>query len=133
LKTVRLSLTVPSESRGIIKSENHQIANEEMNQFPESRAPNPESRPYADFLGSSRAITTVNGTLCYDTDLYPFGGELAFVNNCAQHYKFAGMERETETGNDYTQYRRFAFNLARWLSPDPVAGDVTNPRSLKRI
>ena len=54
------------------------------------------------------------------------------MNTCAQNYKFAGMERDAETGNDHTWYRQYASNLGRWLSPDPVAGSALNPQSLNR-
>jgi len=87
---------------------------------------------FGDHLGSSRAITTSNGTLCYDADFLPFGYELAFTNTCAQNYKFTGMERDGESGLDHTLFRQYASNLGRWLSPDPLAGDILNPQSLNR-
>ena len=33
-----------------------------------------------DFLGTSRALTTSTGTLCYDADFYPYGGERVVTN-----------------------------------------------------
>jgi RHS repeat-associated protein len=70
--------------------------------------------------------------VCYDADYTPFGQELAYVNNCPQNYKFTGIERDIETGNDHTWYRGYEQNLGRWMSPDPMAGDITNPQSLNR-
>jgi RHS repeat-associated protein len=88
---------------------------------------------YSDLLRSSRAITTAAGVLCYDADFYPFGGELAFTNTCAQNYKFTGMERDPETiNNDHTWFRSYASNLGRWLSADPLRGDINNPQSFNR-
>ncbi|HEV2350588.1 MAG TPA: RHS repeat-associated core domain-containing protein [Terriglobia bacterium] len=96
---------------------------------------------FSDQVGSSRTITNASGSLCYDADFYPFGGERTpYVNTCAQNYKFAGMERDPETGDDHTQFRQYASNLGRWLSPDPLGGDITNssgdepggPQSLNR-
>jgi RHS repeat-associated protein len=89
---------------------------------------------FGNHLGSP-TITNASGTLCYDADFYPFGGELAFTNNCTQNYKFAGMERDPETGNDHTLFRSFRSNYGRWLSPDPgdlAAADPTNPQSWNR-
>jgi RHS repeat-associated protein len=90
-----------------------------------------------DFLGSSRAITTSSGTLCYDADFYPFGGERVITNPCAQNYKFTGKERDTETGNDDFGARYYASKLGRWLSadwssvPTPVPyANLTNPQTL---
>jgi RHS repeat-associated protein len=87
---------------------------------------------FGDHLGSSRSITNATGTICYEADFYPFGGERVLSNTCGQNYKFAGMERDSETGEDHTWFRQYASNLGRWLSPDPVAGDITNPQSLNR-
>jgi RHS repeat-associated protein len=88
---------------------------------------------FEDHLGSSRVIVQAGqNTACYEADFYPFGGERVVTNTCGQNYKFAGMERDSETGNDQTWFRYYASNLGRWLSPDPVAGDITNPQSLNR-
>jgi RHS repeat-associated protein len=70
--------------------------------------------------------------VCYDADYTPFGQELAYVNNCPQNYKFTGMERDTETGNDHTWFRGYEWNLGRWMSPDPLGGSIGNPQSLNR-
>jgi RHS repeat-associated protein len=94
---------------------------------------------FQDRLGTNRTIVYGSGSnpgaLCYDADFYPFGGELAFTNNCGQNYKFAGMERDPETGNDHTLFRSYRSNYGRWLSPDPAdlaAADPTNPQSWNR-
>ena len=88
---------------------------------------------FGDQIGSSRTITNGTGTICYDADFYPFGGELTFGTvTCGQNYKFAGMERDSETSHDHTMFRQYASNLGRWMSPDPLGGDITNPQSLNR-
>jgi RHS repeat-associated protein len=83
---------------------------------------------FGDHLGSSRSITNATGTICYEADFYPFGGERVISNTCGQNYKFAGMERDSETGNDQTWFRYYASNLGRWLSPDAIVGSLPNPR-----
>ncbi len=85
---------------------------------------------FADALGSARAI--IHGTLCYDADFYPFGGERIVTNTCAQNYKFTGLERDAESGLDHTLHRQYASTFGRWLSPDPKSGSVSNPQSLNR-
>jgi RHS repeat-associated protein len=85
-----------------------------------------------DQIGTSRVIATSAGTMCYDADYTPFGQELAYTTTCSQNYKFTGTERDTETANDHTWFRGYEWNLGRWMSPDPLAGDVTNPQSLNR-
>jgi RHS repeat-associated protein len=91
-----------------------------------------------DLLGSSRVIVQSTGAVCYDADLYPFGGEHAFTNTCAQNnYKFEGKERDPETGNDDFGARYYGDRLGRWLSADwssapalvPYA-NLMNPQTL---
>jgi RHS repeat-associated protein len=71
-----------------------------------------------DFLGSSRVMTTSTGTVCYDADFYPFGGERVVTNTCPQNYKFTGKERDAETNNDDFGARYYSSQFGRWISPD---------------
>ncbi|MFZ3215139.1 MAG: RHS repeat-associated core domain-containing protein [Candidatus Acidiferrales bacterium] len=90
-----------------------------------------------DVLGSSRALGTSAGALCYDADFYPFGGEHDFTNSCPQNYKFTGKERDAETGNDDYDARYYSSAYGRFLSADwsavpaPVPyANLTNPQTL---
>jgi RHS repeat-associated protein len=82
--------------------------------------------------GRTRTITGANGVACNEADYYLFGGEQTHGNTCDQNYRFAGMYRDGETGNDYTQFRMYESNLGRWMTPDLLGGDVMNPQSLNR-
>jgi len=42
------------------------------------------------------------------------------------------MERDAESGLDHTQFRQYSSGLGRWLSPDPLFGNVSNPECLNR-
>jgi RHS repeat-associated protein len=90
-----------------------------------------------DFLGTSRVMTTSSGTVCYEVDFYPYGGERVITNTCAQNYKFEGKERDTETQNDNFGARYYISRLGRWLSADwsavpaPVPyANLSNPQTL---
>jgi RHS repeat-associated protein len=90
-----------------------------------------------DLLGTSRVITQSDGTVCYDADFYPYGGERSYTNTCPQNYKFEGKERDTETGNDDFGARYYSNRFGRWLSADwsavpaPVPyANLTNPQTL---
>jgi RHS repeat-associated protein len=90
-----------------------------------------------DMLGSSRAITTSTGTVCYNADFYPYGGEQALINTCPQNYKFEGKERDAETTNDDFGARFYSSTYGRFLSadwsaiPEPVPyANLTNPQTL---
>jgi len=72
-----------------------------------------------------------NGTK-QELDYYPFGGERVITSTRENHYKFTGLERDAESGLDHTLFRQYAWNLGRWLSPDPDGGAVINPQSLNR-
>jgi RHS repeat-associated protein len=88
---------------------------------------------FADHLGTTRIVTDASGNVCYDADYYPFQGERTpYVNTCTPAYKMAGMKFDQESGDYYTLNRYYPPNLGRWLSPDPLSGDVTNPQSLNR-
>ena len=43
-----------------------------------------------------------------------------------------GKERDNESNNDYFGARYYFAGNARWLSVDPVAGDIENPQRLNR-
>jgi RHS repeat-associated protein len=90
-----------------------------------------------DMLGSSRALATSAGALCYDADFYPYGGEHDYTNTCPQNYKFTGKERDPETNNDDFDARYYSSAYGRFLSADwssipvPVPyANLTNPQTL---
>ena len=88
---------------------------------------------FADALGSSRIIVQAGQTApCYDADFYLFGAEKILTNTCSQNFKFAAMEYDTESADYHTWFRQYTPNQGRWLSPDPLGGDVANPQSLDR-
>jgi RHS repeat-associated protein len=96
---------------------------------------------FVDHLGSTRVVTTATGTACYEADYLPYGTEntpSGFSNTCSTRYRFTGYERDLETaygtsaGNDYAFARYYNSRLGRFMSADPLAGDVTDPQSLNR-
>jgi RHS repeat-associated protein len=84
---------------------------------------------YADHLGTTRTITNGTGTTCYDADFTPYGQEMVHTNNCPQIYKFTGYERDPETGLDYAMFRYYNPRLGRFMSSDPLGGDLADPQS----
>ena len=88
---------------------------------------------FSDQIGTAQLIfNATSGAVCYDSDSTPFGYQMVYTTSCAQEYEFAGMELDSETGNYATWFRNYEPNLGRWMSPDPLGGDVTNPQSLNR-
>ncbi len=62
-----------------------------------------------------------------ESDYYPWGGELQFVNNDSNDYKFTGKKRDIETGLDYFGARYYSNGLGRWVSADWSATPVPVP------
>src|SRR5215813_12979821 len=73
---------------------------------------------FSDHLKTASVITDSAGTIKEDEDYYPWGGELQFVNNDSNRYKFTGKERDSETGLDYFGARYYGNWIGRFLSPD---------------
>jgi len=92
---------------------------------------------FSDHLKTASVITDSAGVIKAESDYYPWGGELQFVANDSNHYKFAGKERDSETNLDYFGARYYSNGLGRWVSadwsPTPVPvpyADLTEPQSL---
>jgi RHS repeat-associated protein len=92
---------------------------------------------FSDHLKTASVITDSAGVIKAESDYYPWGGELKFINNDSNHYKFTGKERDAETGLDYFGARYYSSGLGRWVSADwsaaPIAvpyADFGDPQSL---
>ena len=73
---------------------------------------------FSDHLKTASVITDSSGNIKSESDFYPWGGELQFVNNDSNHYKFTGKERDAETQLDYFGARYYSNGLGRWVSAD---------------
>jgi uncharacterized protein RhaS with RHS repeats len=56
---------------------------------------------FSDHLKTASVITDASGNIKSESDFYPWGGELQFIANDSNHYKFTGKERDSETQLDY--------------------------------
>jgi RHS repeat-associated protein len=83
-------------------------------------------------LGSTSMLTNHAGTAVEDVLFYPWG-----QNNWklwgSGGYSFADLPYyDTTTDTNLTLFRLQSPGLGRWLSPDLMGGDITNPQSLNR-
>jgi RHS repeat-associated protein len=92
---------------------------------------------FSDHLKTASVITDSAGVIKAESDYYPWGGELQFVNNDTNDYKFTGKKHDVETGLDYFGARYYSNGLGRWVSadwsPTPVLvlyADFGDPQSL---
>ena len=82
---------------------------------------------FSDHLKTASIVTDSAGTIKSESDYYPWGGELQFVNNDSNHYKFTGKERDTESGLDYFGARYYSNGLGRFITPDWAAKATAVP------
>jgi RHS repeat-associated protein len=87
-------------------------------------------------LGSETQTTDWSGGNPAAIVYYPWG---RVWNNPSQLYpntllqEFASLTMYDTATNGYVPpFRYYVSNQGRWLTPDPLAGDVTNPQSLNR-
>ncbi len=78
-------------------------------------------------LNSVTLPTTFDGSMFDDILYYPWGQYWE-----GEGFVFAGMDHYWQDVLHNTPNRQYAFYEGRWLSPDPLGGDVTNPQSLNR-
>ncbi len=100
---------------------------------------NAASYYFSDHLKTASVVTDATGTILDESDYFPWGGELQYVNNLDNHYKFTGKERDLETGLDYFGARYYSNGLGRFITPDwsatpvPVPyADLHDPQSLNQ-
>jgi len=87
-------------------------------------------RYYAsDHLGTPRVVTGSTGSVLESHTYRPFGEEIGGTFGL-QPLKFAAMERDGSSGNDYNHARFQSPTLGRFLSVDRSGGFLTNPSSL---
>jgi RHS repeat-associated protein len=82
---------------------------------------------FSDHLQTASVITDSAGSIKSESDYYPWGGELQFVNNDGNHYKYGGHERDSETNLDYEGARYYSNGLGRFITPDWAAKPVAVP------
>ncbi len=73
-----------------------------------------------DHLGSTRSLVDEAGAVTATYDYWPYGKVLATSGTDATHFRFTGHERDSESGLDYMLERSYAYNIGRFLRPDPM-------------
>jgi RHS repeat-associated protein len=87
---------------------------------------------HADWLGSSRFVSTTSGTMYSDTAYAPFGEP--YAQSGTSDLSFTGMNQDTVSGLYDFPAREYSIQ-GRWPSPDPAglaAVDPTDPQSWNR-
>ena len=74
----------------------------------------------ADHLGSTRSLVDGSGTVTATYDYRPYGKVLVTSGTDATRFRFTGHERDDESGLDYMLARSYAYDIGRFLRPDPI-------------
>ena len=77
---------------------------------------------------SNRLVTDSSGNTFAQLGHFSFGE--SWYNSTSDKLLFTTYERDSESGNDYALARYNMSRLARFSSPDPVAGSIADPQSL---
>jgi RHS repeat-associated protein len=85
---------------------------------------------FADHLGTVSLIVNANGSVESKSEFDPYGVEVDGNAWDANHYKFTGKERDTESGLDDFGARYYSSNMGRFMSPDsPGFTHLSNPQA----
>jgi len=87
---------------------------------------------HQDHLGSSSVITNTSGSKVEEIHYLPFGGTWADTNSVLTTHKFTAQELDAETGLYYYGARYYNPVLARFISPDSIVPDPTDPQAFNR-
>ena len=74
----------------------------------------------ADHLGSTRSLIDGEGTVTAAYNYWPYGKVLASSGTGATRFRFTGHERDPESSLDYMLARSYAYEVGRFLRPDPM-------------
>src|SRR2546428_5723669 len=85
---------------------------------------------HSDWLGSSRFASTPARAMYYDGAYAPYGENYADTGTTDRN--FTGQNQDTTADLYDFLFREYNPTHGRWLSPDPLAGNVNNPQSLNR-
>jgi len=87
---------------------------------------------FHDYLHSTNIVTGSAGNILNESDYSPYGVEIPITSGDSNRYKFTGKERDAESGLDDFGARYYASTMGRFLTPDPLAGHVSDPQTLNR-
>ena len=84
---------------------------------------------HTDPAGTALAMTNTSGTVVWKTDYKPFGEEQSITSTIENNEKFAGKEKDKETGLYYFGARYLGPKTGRFVTVDPVG--AVNPSASK--
>ena len=87
---------------------------------------------HTDHIGSSNVMTNTSGTKVEDIYYLPYGKTHSDSGTLNVKHKFTGQELDDESGLYYYGARYYDPEIGRFISPDSIVPDFSNPQSLNR-
>lgn len=87
---------------------------------------------HTDHLGSTIALTNAGGSKVENIVYYPFGESRSDTGTAGVDHKFTGQELDGETGLYNYNARLYSSDIGRFVSPDPIISDPSDPQNLNR-
>jgi len=87
---------------------------------------------HADHLGSIRMLTDASGVKVRSYDYKPFGDTAGQSGSTANTRGYGGHIKDDESGLIYMGARYYDPALGRFISPDTIIPDTTNPQAFNR-
>ena len=87
---------------------------------------------HPDHQGSTSVVTDVSGNKMEELAYYPFGGQRQGVGTASVSHTYTGQELDGETGLYNYNARIYDPDLGRFMTPDSIVPDPSNPQSLNR-
>ena len=84
---------------------------------------------HSDSLGSTRLVTSSSGSVIFADNYQPFGQDNGTPTG-SEIYKFTGKPFDAVTGLFYYYQRWYDPSLGRFISVDPLSGQVSKPQIL---
>ena len=87
---------------------------------------------HTDYLGSVRMISDISGAVVWQKRYAPFGGEEEQSGTIENTYQFTGKGWDEDAQLFYFNARWYDSDVGRFISEDPLWGNIFDPQSLNR-
>ena len=88
---------------------------------------------HTDYLGSVRMISDENILVVWQKRYTPFGGDEEQSGTIENTYQFTGKGWDEDAGLFYFNARWYDADVGRFISEDPLWGNILDPQSLNRF
>jgi RHS repeat-associated protein len=90
---------------------------------------------HTNLLGTVRVKSDESGAVARTCDYGPYGDNESCspADTYGSEVRYAGYERDQETGLDHMWFRYYNPRLGRFMSADPLSGSIGDPQSLNKV